>query len=63
MRVTRDYCDRCGKEIQMMNDLWQVTVEPKFEGASGGPWIKGRDLCAYCATLVRDMVEKVGGRG
>ena len=57
MRVTKIYCDHCGKELNPMNDYCDLTIE-----ISVRPGID-IDLCEDCLdNLYRNIVNFAGKR-
>lgn len=55
MRVTKDYCDHCGKELNYMNDYGDTEINVKS-------WFKS-DLCAECIEKLDDIVLKFCKKG
>jgi hypothetical protein len=55
MRVTKDYCDHCGKELNCMNDYGdtEIVVLTSFNA----------DLCAECIASLDEIVLKFCKKG
>ena len=50
MRVIKDYCDHCGKELNCMNDYGEIEIVALTSFIS--------DLCAECIASLEDIVRK-----
>lgn len=57
MRVTKDYCDRCGTECTP-RDVW---IDFRIRGSDGKP-ARGisyhRELCGACCVLLKEQIDK-----
>lgn len=57
MRVIKDYCDHCGKELDCKTDYCETEIEAKT--------VFRADLCDKCITeldkIVREFCDRKGG--
>ena len=54
MRVIKDYCDHCGKELDYMKDYGETEIVAKTAFSA--------DLCVECIEELENIVRKFCGR-